>query len=506
MEHSIITELSEDRLNELLAYTPSFTAENLENIKKRCLQNKAIRRKTGRRTLLAAAIAVAIISLSGIALAVSTGFDFGSFYNSLLNNPKVDEKIEVGQTIVSNGLEVTLLSAVVDRYQAYMTIEIKDLEGSRLTGSIRVLNEAFSDGIHSIITGPVIFDEDENKATLALTLVYGRNIAELGTAAFSIDTVLTSVTREGNEFLDFDLAGYANDSESISLEEWHEAHQGGGWMGGLGWASDPDAASIWEEPIRPVRPLEHGTMNVPICGVDLTYISNVGIADGFLHVQFMSTIEDLHERNQNYNFLNEHLCLVDSNDNVIDWYYCVTGDDHELMFDISDNTDFTGWRLALKGGESVIDNVIRGEWRIPFTVEKAMENRILIVYPGDDSIFSMLEIKCSPVMFSANMAVHGAVISEDGEWIRPLEGYDEKTDPEKINLQQEYINEITEYFLSFEPPYLTLNDGSRIILESINDSFDWLGGSVWCSTDYYDIETIQSITFCGEEYFFNGTP
>jgi len=344
MEYKLITTLSEERLDELLAYTPSFTAENLDNIKKRCMQNKASKRKSGRHTLLAAAIVVAIISLSGVALAVSTGFDFGNFYNTLFNNPDVEERFEVSQTAFSNELEVTLLSAVVDRYQAYLTIEIKGTKSISLSDSMSVQNEALTDGIHSIITGSVVYNEAENKARLALTVLYGNNIAELGIASFSADTL---------------------------------------------------------------------------------YIA---------------------------------------------------------------------------------DNVFRGSWKISYTVEKAMEHRNLIAYLDDDPILSKLEVTCSPVMCSIRMTAHGAIIDENGDWIRQVDGYNEKTDSEKSDIQLEYISEIMNYVLSFEPPHLTLTDGSIIILEIINDSFDWLGGSFWNNTNYYDIETIQSITFCGVKYFFNGTP
>jgi len=502
MEYNLITELSDERLDELLAYTPAFSAENLENIKKRCLPIKADRRKTGRRALLAAAIAAVIISLSGIALAVSSGFDFGSFYNSLFNNPDVEEKIEIGRTAVSNGLEITLLSAVVDRYQAYFTIEIKDTGGARLSDSMSVLNEAFSGGIHSIITGPVIYNEAENKATLALTVLYGQNIAGLGTASLYIDTIQSIKVRPEHEALGFDLAAYAIDSESISLDQWHEVHWGGGWMGGLGWSRDPDAASIWEEPVRPVRPLKHGDMNVSIGGIDWAYIKNAGIADGFFHVQFMYTAEEAQAHNQRYGFFNEHLCLVDGNGNIIDWYYCVTGDDHELMFDIGDNTDFTGWRLVLRGGETVVDDVIRGQWSIDFTVEQAMQNRVLIAYPDDSPVFARLEVTCSPVMSGIRMTTHGAFIDENGNWTRNADGSEDKTDPEKLDIQSEFSKEIIEYYLSFDRPYLTLDDGSIIALEHPNESFDWLGGSVWFPTDYYNIESLISITFCGVEYFF----
>ena len=344
MEHKMITELSEDRLDELLTYAPNFTAENLDNIKRRCLQKKAIRHKTGKRTLLAAAITAAVISLSGIALAVSTSFDFGSFYNALFNNPDVEERLEISKTAVSSGLEIALLSAVVDRYQAYVTIEIKDTKGIRLSDSISVHNEAFTDGIHSIIAGSVIYSEAENKATLALTVLYGNNIAEIGTASFSADTI---------------------------------------------------------------------------------YIA---------------------------------------------------------------------------------DSVIHGSWKISYNVEKAMDNRTLIAYLDNDPMFSKLEVRCSPVIFSVSVTAHGVVTNERGEWTRLVNGYEDMTSSEKTDIQLVYTNEIMEYFFSFELPYLTLTDGSIVVLEPRNDSFDWLGGSSWSPTNYYDIETIQSITFCGETYFFNNTP
>jgi len=514
MEHNLITELSDEQLDELLAYTPSFSAENLDNIKNRCHQNVRISvvRKTGKRILLAAAVAVIIISLSGVALAVSTGFDFGSFYNSMFNNPDAEGIIEVGETAVSNGLEITLLSAFVDRYTAYLTIEIKDLEGGRLSDAISVLNEAFTDSIHAIFTGPVTYNEAENKATLALTVLYGKNIAELGTAAFSIDAIQTTRVRTEHELLAFDIAAYAMNSESISLDQWHDLHGGGGWTGGIGWSGDPDAAPIWEEPVRPVRPLMQGDLNVPIGGIDWAYISNIGIADGFLHIQIKSTEEVLQGNTQHYDFTNTFFCIVDGDGNTLDWYYSVISDNYmnlrfkNLMFDIGDITDFTGWRLAIRGGEGFVEDVIRGQWRIGFAVEQSMDNRILIAYPENDPIFAKLEVTCSPVRTAIQMTAHGVVVDENGNWTRLVDGYEDKTSSEKLDIQDAFISEITEYHLSFDRPYLTLDDGSRIDLENPNESFDWLGGSVWFPTDYFDIETLRSITFGGVVYYFNSNP
>ena len=151
--------------------------------------------------------------------------------------------------------------------------------------------------------------------------------------------------------------------------------------------------------------------------------------------------------------------------------------------------------------------VISGSWVIRYTVEKAMQNRILIVYPKDSPVFSKLEIKCSPVMFSMRMTAHGVFIDENGFTTRQyIDGYYNMTSSEKSDIQMEFANKYIDYYLSFDDPFLTLDDGSIIMLQRINDMFDAYGGSFWYPTNYYDVEKLYSLTFCGEEYFFNGAP
>ena len=524
----MITELSEEQLDELLAYTPHFTAENVENIKRRCLQIKVDNRKvdsrkidnrkadslkansrrTNRRTLLTAAVVAAIITLSGIALAVSSGFDFGSFYNSMFNNPDADGIIEVGEAAVSNGLEITLLSAFVDRYTAYLTIEIKDIEGDRLTDSIKVLNESYSDGIHFITTGPVIYDETEKKATLALTVQYGQNISELGTAALSIDAIITGVIKTENEALEFDIAAHATDNESISLEQWHEMLGGGsGYSTSAGYDIIEKGGAPWEIGEPEPRPLKPGDMSAEIGGIDWAVVSNAGIADGFLHIQVKFIYENEHDMQSNKNIDKANFCIIDGTGNATGIYYQVNNSGYlDMMFEIDTDADLKDLTLALWGDQFIEDNAVRGSWNMNFAVDQSAQNRVLIAYPEESPVFSRLEVICSPVRVEIKMTVHDIVIDENGDIIRYVDGYELRTDTEKLDIQKEYIDEIVEYYQSFDKPFLTLDDGSVIAIENQNNSFDWLGGSVWVSTDYYDIESIRSITFCGEEYYFNGTP
>ena len=509
MGHNFITELSEERLDELLAYAPDFTAENLDNISSRCLQKKASRRKIGRRTILAAAVAALIISLSGMALAVSTGFgSLGNFYSSLFNNPDAEGRIEIGQTVVSNGIELTLLSAFVDGHTAYLTIELRDLEGSRLTGSMRVLNEDFSKLVpHVLSVGPVIYYEAENKATMVVEAHYGRNISELGTATFIIDTIQSSYMRTRTLALEFDIDAHAADNESVSLEQWHGMLGGGsGYSTGAGYDKMEKGGPPWEIGEPEPRPLKPGDMNAVIGGFDWAVVSNAGVADGFLHVQIRFIYDNERDLLSNKYSQYANFCIIDGNGNATGIYYQVNNSGYlNMMFEIDADAGLSDLTLALWGDEFIPDNIIRGLWSIDYAVDKAMPNRALTAYTEDSPVIAKVEVTSSPVRTSMQLTAHGVVIDENNYISRPAvaaDGYEDKTASEKMEIQRVFGNEIAEYYRSFDTPHLTLDDGSIIVLWAHNEMIDWFGVSVWWPTVYFDIERLQSITICGVEYFF----
>ena len=111
---------------------------------------------------------------------------------------------------------------------------------------------------------------------------------------------------------------------------------------------------------------------------------------------------------------------------------------------------------------------------------------------------------CSPVKVAIEITAPDVVIDENNKVVKPVDGYDDKTDEEKLDMQSVFISNIMGYYQSFDNPILTLDDGSVIVLERPESMFDYYGGSVWCSTNYFNIENLHSITFCGEEYFFDG--
>ena len=422
------------------------------------LENRKVEKHSMKLKLLlpiAAAIILCVV-LCGAALAATGIIDFGRFYNSLFNNPDAKGEIEIAQTSVSNGLEITLLSAFADGYTAYYNIEIRDIEGARVSDSISVLNESFTDGIHNISTGPVVYDDVEKKATLVLTVQYGYDIAELGTASLNIDTIMSGSRIIEDGVLEFDIAAHATANESVSLEEWHAMYGGGGgWSSGAGRETtdrvslefvngEMVASGEWAVNGQlELRPLIPGDMDAPIGGIDWAVVSNVGISDGLLHILVKNTDED------ESNFTTNSFCVVDSKGNATDWLFAVSSVDHmykDIMFDIGANAeiaDLSDLRLALRGteftGRQVYDNVIHGEWNISFAVDQAMQKRTLTAYPEGNRFFAKLEVTCSPVKAAIEITAPNVVFDENNIAVKPVDGYDDKTDEEKLDIAAIHI-------------------------------------------------------------------
>jgi len=157
MDNIIITQLDEQRIDELLAYAPAYSEHNLENIKKLFTQKTAPTRKSGKRLLLVAAIAALTIALSSIALAAS-GFSFSSVFNSIFNSKEAESFIQTGDgiTLISNNgdVEIEPLAAFFDiaRDGIYIELKITDPTGDKLTDSLIFADRESG---FQINTGPV---------------------------------------------------------------------------------------------------------------------------------------------------------------------------------------------------------------------------------------------------------------------------------------------------------------------------------------------------------------
>ena len=99
-----------------------------------------------------------------------------------------------------------------------------------------------------------------------------------------------------------------------------------------------------------------------------------------------------------------------------------------------------------------------------------------------------------------------------GDATDPGDVYLDSSDTEAVDAWNDYVADMDaytknmmDYVLSFGEPYLTLNDGSTIILvPNTGHSYGFgagEGNAIYIG-DYFDMGELHSITFCGDEYIF----
>jgi hypothetical protein len=338
-------------------------------------QYKIAKKKRMRMAQSILVIVVVLVSFTGLALASYTNFDLGRIFNSFFNNPYVEQRIDIGHTAIEGGLEITLLSVFSGNNRAYMMVEVKDVEGKRLSDSMIALSLDNS-GLRG---EKVVYDDIENKATLILSFDLATDVSEGDVVQFKIDVIFSGFIGE-LDYIDFDFENHDDD----------------------------------------------------------------------------------------------------------DWLMYFNGNRHEYT--------------------------ILGPWMMSFEVSSMISSKRITAYPTNSQYLAKLEIECSPMatridMFSPRSRVVG------GDAIDPREVFLNADDTAAIDAWNEYVAEMDaytrsmrDYVLGFGEPYLTLNDGSTIILEP-NTGFSYgFGageGQAFYIGDYFDIEELHSITFCGEVYVFD---
>lgn len=171
-------------------------------------QHNIAKKKRMRMVNSLVVVAVILISFSGLALARFTNLDLGKVFNSFFNNPAVENKIDIGQTVSEGGLELTLLSAFCDNQRAYMMIDVKDIEGERLSDSMTTLSLVG----RGLGAEKVVYDDTENKATMVLSMDLVSDVSEGDIISFKINAIFSNFIGE-LEYVDFDF-------ESNDYEAW----------------------------------------------------------------------------------------------------------------------------------------------------------------------------------------------------------------------------------------------------------------------------------------------
>jgi len=163
---------------------------------------RALPRSFAKRFAIAAVVTV-LIAFSGLAFATYSNRDLGNIFNTFFNNPSVDHKIDIEQTVSAGGLEITLLSAFCDSNRAYMMVEIKDIEGDRLSDTMVVVSQ-FSGGLG---VERVVYDDSEDKATMILSQEFPSGISKSEVINIKIAAVFSDFIGE-LEYVDFDFENY----------------------------------------------------------------------------------------------------------------------------------------------------------------------------------------------------------------------------------------------------------------------------------------------------------
>ena len=393
----MITELDDKRIDELLMYTPGYSAENLNNIKNLFMQKIKKKRNPGKRITLVAAVVAVVVTISGLALAVFTNYDLGRYFNSLFHNPAADEyKIESWQTINAGGLEITLLSAFNDNYNVYMLLEIKDTEAGRLSESMA----AYAENVENLFTNAVAYNEETDSVIMILNLVHYTDVNIGDLIEIHIDSILSSVLFIENQEVGFDISVHATSTETSTPEEWASV------VGEEGFGTDSWAGDYLTASGDRLVPLAIGNMDVPIEGIDWAVVSNSGFLDGMLHIQVKHT-----DKYNDY-FNRGFFSLIDKSGNTIHNSHSISaGRYEELLFDIGENAILTDYKLAISG--VFYEYVIHGPWDLNFTVTSELPLKSMTVFPVDSPYFAKIEAEVTPMKTVLMINPHGS--SELGE-------------------------------------------------------------------------------------------
>ncbi|MDR3277358.1 MAG: hypothetical protein LBT12_01175 [Oscillospiraceae bacterium] len=365
------------RTEALLTYALPYSEENSENIKNRFLQKTATRRRparTARRAILAAAIAVLCFALSGAAVAALLGFDLGTFYNSLFNNPAVAERIAVGETVTDSGIEVTLVSVYAEEHATYFLLSLRDLEGGRLSDSIAIATDP--NGYYSFSVDTVDCNDAGTAATVALESQspwlpqHLEQIEKGGQLSLAITAILSDIQQCDAEKLNFDLAARLRDDAPITQEEWLA---GQSWSGG-NYFLVPGNETI-SDPFVSGNLLPRGEDTIAVEGMTSAEVSNLGFVNGRLHIQFKRTHEVFIS-----NFGDP--VLVDRDGTALQPFYSISAGGYtEYFFDVVGEENLESYTLAFTGSRAA--RVIAGSWSLRFDAPSPPETRELAVSVGE---------------------------------------------------------------------------------------------------------------------------
>ena len=177
--------------------------------------------------------------------------------------------------------------------------------------------------------------------------------------------------------------------------------------------------------------------------------------------------------------------MIDKNGNTIHNSHSIrAGRYEELLFDIGEKAILADYKLAISG--VFYEHVIHGPWELSFTVTSELPMKSMTVFPVDSPYFTKVEIEVTPMKTVLIINPHGSSELDEKEVIH----HDIKID----------LNEMVNYVFNSDWTYLTMQDGSVVTLDPSDSIFDTDIGWASYQSEFFDIDELYSITFCGEEF------
>jgi len=463
MAKKILTsELSEQQLDELLAYTPAFSDKNHANIKARFIEETSRKdekkKMSFRKALLSTAAAVMILITSTVVFASVADFDFGRIFNSFFSNTNVTDRFDVDKTVVQEGFEITVISAYTDGLQAYAMLEIADLQENRLSNNLRLVFE--NKYYHAYILTPIVYNEATRTALVGIRIDYQIPLGE--NMAFKIDYILLGARNVIFEPITFPLSLHAGQRDMITRTEWET-------VASRGLIVDGGTTSMIGLEQEPQFFLNINEIEETLPNADWAVITNIGLNNEFLHIQTRKT--DAWNPNSNFG----HLHLLDENHEAIRSIFSIRrGDYTEYVFDIGSADRLGEMTLAFVG--MVVNAAVPGPWEFDISITAQAEKVSAILEIQNSQYFNQADVTISPMATSVRFFATNEMDSP------------------------EFVGRMRNHVMDFGNPFITLKDGSTVELFSDSDMFGSDGGISRFNSFYFDVSQIRSITILGDEY------
>jgi hypothetical protein len=447
--------------------------------------------RAARRPAFAVAVAVAAVLTASLSFGVlAAGINPFNALHGILGGGAENEGFNVGVSSVSDGVELTLTSAVADEKYLYAFITLKDTEGDRLDANLAwdIINgknrKLFGGNVYAAGLDVLDYDAAEKAVTAVIRLEGDKGFSAGDRIELGISDISSGFrTFEAEEDIDLRaLAGAVPGTLAYADE-----------IGGYGSGIYSEYSRMTARDFKALRFLERDTLNIAIGGgMDWGVLTGVGYIDGKLHIQYRRT-----DSYRSYYEGDLILCTAEGNrvpeayNVTFDAKGGVTGVYIERVYDIAPDA-LDGCRIV---SNNTFSNPPVGDWKLAFTVESIMESRAYTLRSADANI-GVMNVRISPVT---------TVVSYKMRGVRETGGADGHlywmVNPLGDSQQGVHVSgEGGAVF--FTENYLLLADGSRVDLkmQSGSTNLEPLEVDITFISQYYDIGGLAAIVLDGERF------